>query len=124
LLLILPVPFISYLIDERLAVGKEAFVSRAKEIQSFFAIVCPYKAIFGTFSIAHNLNLTFPTIAGQEIQLGFPESSLFRTLEEFDKRSFDNIPETVFVVHKVVTRIEVSVVFDNGNISADRPKDA
>ena len=104
--------------------GKKAFVARTQVIQSRFSIRCLEEAVLRTLPIAHSPDLTFQAVAGQSLYFGFTERPLHRTLEKLDQRSLRYISKAMLDVDEVVTRIEVSVVFDNGNVAAGRPEDA
>ena len=53
-----------------------------------------------------------------------PEGPLRRTLEELDQGRLPDIPEAMVCVDEMVAGIEISVVFNDGNISADWPEKA
>jgi hypothetical protein len=61
---------------------------------------------------------------GQGIHLGLPEGSLRRTLQQVDQAGLPYVSKAMCCIDKVVTRVEISVVFDDGNIPAARTKDA
>ena len=96
--------------------GEEAFIARTQVVQSRFTIRRMQNAIFRASAMAHIPHLACLTIAGKRIQFGLPECSLGRTLYQLDKWSLLDISQEIFRVDKVVTREEVSVVFDDRNI--------
>ena len=116
-------PLSGHFCNERTAEGKKTLIARTQVVQPLLAIGCPDEAIFQAPSVAHIPYLTGPAVAGQCFQLGLPKSSLGRTLEKLNQGSLPDIPEAVFCVDEVVTGKEVSVVLDDRNIAAGRPKD-
>ena len=78
---------------------------------------------FGTPAIAHCQDFAVLAKEGQPIQLGLSEGPLRWTFEQVNQWSFPDIPEAVLHVDKVITGKEVSVMFDDRNISAGLPKD-
>jgi hypothetical protein len=104
-------------------VGKKTFIARTQVVQSFFTIRRSEEAILRAPTITHRPDITCPAITGKSLQFGLPECSLLRTLEQLDQWSFLDVPKVMFSVNEVVTGKEISVVFDDWNITAGRPED-
>jgi len=104
-------------------VGEEAFIARTQVVQSRFTIWRMQDAIFRAPAMAHIPHLACLTIAGKRIQFGLPECSLGRTLEQLDQWRLLDISQEIFPLDEVVTRKEVSVVFDDWNIPTGFPED-
>lgn len=103
--------------------GEETFITRAEVVQAFFAVRRPQETVLRAPAIAHRQDIAGPAEVGQFVQLGLSEGPLRWALEQFNERSFADIPEAVFEVDKVIAGKKVPVMFDDRNISAGRPKD-
>jgi hypothetical protein len=58
-------------------------------------------------------------ITRQRVQFGTPERLLGWAIQQLDQRHISQVPQTVLDVDEVITAVEVSVVFDDGDAATD-----
>ncbi len=103
---------------------EEASVARTQVVQPVIALRCVQEAVLRALPIAHVPDLAGPAVGRQGLKFGLPENTLLLTLEQLDQWGLADVPHPVCGIDKVVAGVEVSVVFDHGDVPADRPEDA
>jgi hypothetical protein len=93
-------------------VGEEDLVAFAEGIEARFTFVCRVEAVFRTLTVASEEPLTFYTIIRQCVSFVKTETHLFCRVHQGTEVCLQNISYLVTLIDKIVTRIEVTVVFD------------
>ena len=118
----LPLPESHNLLNKRPAVSEKTSIACTKIIEPCFPIRRPEDAIFRASPIAHGLDLASPAATGQSVLFALPEGPLYRTLDEANERSLPNIAQVMFSVNEMITRKEITIMFDHRNVTASFPK--
>jgi hypothetical protein len=104
--------------------AEETLVAGTQVFQACLSIWRASKAVFRTLTITHCPNITCSTVFGQSLQFGFSECALCRAFEQSVKRLIQDVSKIVLRVSEMITREEVTVVFDNRNVTTYWAKDA
>jgi hypothetical protein len=95
-------------------VGEEELVTFAEGIEARFTFVCRVEAVFRTLTVAGEEPLTFNTIIRQCVSFVKTEAHLSCRVHQGTEVCLKNISDLVALIDKMVARIEVSVVLDDG----------
>ena len=98
-------------------------VTLAQVIKTGIAISIANETILRTLSMARKFIAAFPALARQGAMLDVAELLLFRTIEHFGKRLLANVAKFILGEHKMIARIDVSVVFHHTGMSTIVGKD-
>ena len=98
--------------------GEKLFQARAKIVKTLFAVGCPGKPVLWTPAIARLQDLAIPAVLGQSVPLLASEFALRRVLQYFHERCFENVPDAVLRIDKMIAGVEISVMLDDHDIAA------
>ncbi len=97
---------------------EKLFQSRAKIVKTRFAVGCAGKSVLWTAAIARAQDLALPAVSGQSVALNTSEVALRLALQYFGERGFDDVPDAMLLVDKMIARVEISVMLDDDDIAA------
>src|ERR1039458_6748086 len=97
---------------------EKLFQIRAKIAKPRFALGSPGKSVLWTPAIARAQDLALPAVSGQSVALDTSEVALRRVLQYFCERGFENVPNAMRRVDKMIAGVDISVMFDDHDIAA------
>ena len=115
--------FIAHEVHIGCHVVEETMVTLAQVIKTGIAISIANETILRTLSMTGKFIATFPTLTGKGAMLDIAELLLFRPIEHFGERLLANVAKFILGKHKMIARIDVSVVFHHTGMSAIAGKD-
>ena len=101
---------------------EERLVALAQIIQTWFTVWRLQETVLGTLAVADMQNLTMPAVPGKRIPLILSEFPLLIRSDKLDHGRLQDVAQKVFRLDKVVTRIQVAVVFQGRAFAASRPE--
>jgi len=111
-------------VNFRAGVLVELFQAGTKVIEAGFAIRRTQQTVLRTFAPAVGEIWTFPAILRQRVGFVVAEFDLRRGENHFAERLFLNLPEPVFGIHVMVTRVHAAVMFHRHALPAKLVVDA
>ena len=100
------------------AMDEKLFQTRAKIVKPRFAVGCAGKSVLWTSAIARAQDLALPAVSGDSVALDTSEVALRRVLQYFRERGFEDVPDAMLLVDKMIAGVEISVMLDDDDIAA------
>jgi hypothetical protein len=92
-------------------VGEKRLITSAKIVQSILSIGRFDATIFGTLAVTGKAHRALAAVTGQSVLLVLAKFNLLGGGEQLDQMNFPNISQFVRGLYKMVTGIQVAVMF-------------
>ena len=90
---------------------EEQLVSGTQVVQAFLSIRRANESMFRAFAMTGKADVTFAAVARQGVKLVLAEGGLRGAIHHTAQTLAQNIAQLIFGIDKMVTRIEVPVMF-------------